>query len=52
MQYAPTIFTTMLSFLRGNANNYLCIYLWLKRGNKTVSGAYPRYKNLTGHVGL
>ena len=30
MQYAPTIFTTMLSFLHGNANNYLCKYLCLK----------------------
>ena len=25
MQYAPTFFTTMLSFLRGNANFFICV---------------------------
>ena len=32
MQYAPTIFTTMLLLLRGNANNHLCRYL-CRNGN-------------------
>ena len=25
MQYAPTIFTTILSFLRGTANFFICV---------------------------
>ena len=32
MQYAPTIFTTMLSFLRGNANFFICVDTYAIKG--------------------
>jgi len=37
MQFAPTIFTTMLSFLRGNANFFICVDTYATKGELDVT---------------